>query len=267
MRLFDRTIVLETFKSTSPKPALDELGSLYEDIIKELTQDTTIKKGDLKTLKTKAQEIVNELTSIRKEYEDKNYKVVVNKIAKIKGRSKDSLMETEGELALENKLFKAIKKTSFFEHLNLFKIKSNDAIASLAENINEAIYNQGGALLIYGAPLEDGTRRLYATLAKQLTHQNRVKMDSSAGIPNRNVTISNDVYRISMIDGRLKVNGVAWSSPDNMKKALGMNGNNVGLHYNKTPMHQETLQYNSIQKMLSNLHGSIVHLPNVRWQG
>ena len=80
------------------------------------------------------------------------------------------------------------------------------------------------------------------------------------------MTLNNDVYRLSMVDGKLLPKGVAWSSPDNMRKALGLNGSNVGLHYNKTPMHQQTLEFNSIGKMLPALKDSIIHLPDVRWQ-
>lgn len=260
MKLFDRTLVLETFKEPSPKPAMDEMDGLCEDILSKIPKDV------LSEIQKKVEELVAQLKDIKQDYNDKNYRKVINKVNIIKDKIK-TLNSQKDNVTLEALLFKVLKKTSFLEHLNNFKNKSNDALTSLAETLNEAIYNQGGTLLLYGQPLEDGSRRLYVTTAKQLSHQDRVKKDSSAGIPNRNVSISNNVYRLSMENGRLKAKGVAWSSPDGMKKALGLNGSNVGLHYNKTPMHQETLKFNSIEKMLINLHDSIVHIPDVRWQG
>lgn len=130
-------------------------------------------------------------------------------------------------------------------------------------------FNQGGVLLIYGKPLEDGTRRLYITNIKQLSQHNRLKKDNTDAVPNRNATIGkpDEVYRIALEDGKLKAKGVSWTSNDSMKNVLGLSSNNVGLHYNKTPLHERTLYYNSIPKVLNELEGFITALSDVKWNG
>lgn len=225
---------------------------------------------DTPNIKAKAERILNLLRIIKKDYDNKDYKKVIDRVTYVKDRIKTmrtSGLEKGGEYSSENILFKILRRTPFMDYLDDFKNKSYDAMMSVAETLNEGIYTQGGIILLYGKPLEDGTRRLYVTWVKQLNQFNRFKKDNSNAIPNRNAVLGNQIYRLTLEDGKLKAKGVAWPSDDAMKKSLGISGNSVGLHYNKTPLHQDTLLFNDIGQAVSRLQGSIVHLPQVRWVG
>lgn len=137
----------------------------------------------------------------------------------------------------------------------------------LRKYLNEEIYLQGGVILIYGKPLNDNTRRLYVTTVKQLAQHNRFKKGNLNGKPNRNITIDSQIYRLSIVDDKLKANGVSFPNEFIKNNTLGIQGNNLGLNFNKTPIHQQTLQFNNISQMINKLHDSIVALPNVKWQG
>jgi hypothetical protein len=225
---------------------------------------------DKDNLKAKAEKILNLLKIVKHDYDNQDYKKVVDRVTLIKDKIKKMRtagLEKGGEFSMENILFKVLRRTPFMDYLDEFKNKAYDNLMSVAETLNEAIFNQGGALLIYGQPQEDGTRRLYATLSKQYAQHDRNKVGGDKGIANRNMTIGDQVYRLSLENGKLKAKGVMWGSDDNKRKALGLSGNNVGLHHNKTPLHQETLHFNNIQTMLNRLNASIVALPDVKWMG
>ena len=226
---------------------------------------------DRNLLKNKAEKILGRLRDIKKDYLNKDYKSVVDKVTKIKDalkKMRTAGLEKGGEFSLENLLFKVLRRTPFLDLLDSYKAKSYDAMMSVAETLNENnIHQQGGALLMYGRPLEDGTKRLYAMLTKQLSHHNRNKVGGGKGKENRNIIKTSPIYRISIENGKLKLNGVIWGNDEVRNQALGLNGDSVGLHYNKTPLHQEALRFNNLGEMIGSLKGSILALPNVKWMG
>lgn len=226
---------------------------------------------DSQNLKSKAERILNLLRIIKKDYDNQDYKKVVDRVTYIKDKIKamrTSGLEKGGEFSTENLLFKVLRRTPFMDYLDDFKNKAYDAMMSVAETLNEGnIYTQGGIILLYGKPLDDNTRRLYVTWVKQLNQFDRFKKNNTSGQPNRNAILGNQIYRVTLEDGKLKVKGVSWPSDDVMKQSLGIKGNSVGLNYNKTPLHQDTLLFNDIGQAVSRLQGSIVNLPQVRWVG
>lgn len=128
-------------------------------------------------------------------------------------------------------------------------------------------WTKGGVLLIKGKKLDDGSQRLYATTTKNILELNRLKKDNSEGKEASMAILGNNIYRLSIHDGKLKVNGVDWSSPDNQLKALGLSKRDVVLNNDKTPMHWETLKYNDIAKAIKSSYGQILNIPNIKWVG
>ena len=226
---------------------------------------------DIQQLKSKAEKILNLLRIVKTDYDNQDYEKVVDRVTYIKDKIKNMRtagLEKGGEFSTENLLFKVLRRTAFMDYLDSFKNKAYDAMMSVAETLTEAeIYNQGGVLFIYGKPLSDGSKRLYATNIKNLAHHNRLKKDNSDGQTNRNAIIGNQVSRIALENGKLISKGVAWSSDASRRDITGVSGNNVGLNYNKTPLHQESLMFNNITQALNQLQSSLMSLPDVRWNG
>lgn len=144
------------------------------------------------------------------------------------------------------------------------KLATYDPVSEeLTENNN--LWNQGGVILIKGLPLEDKTQRLYVTTISNRLALDRNKVDSTAGKPATMVVLRNQIYRLTIVDGRLKAQGVAWSSDANMLKALGLSNHSVALNNNKTPLHWDTLKYNNIAKALNQIGSQVLNLPGIRW--
>ena len=79
--------------------------------------------------------------------------------------------------------------------------------------------------------------------------------------------LGNQVYRLSIVDGRLKAQGVAWSSEQKQLQYLGLKNFSVGVNNNKTPLHWETLKFNNIAQAINTVGGQILNLPNIKWVG
>ena len=168
-------------------------------------------------------------------------------------------------LALDD-LVRFYKKFGFKEMLH--QGNNTQMILRLNETLTEDnLYNRGGVLLIKGAPLEDGTQRLYATTINNRLGLDRFKKDQSKGQAVTMAVLGNQVYRLSIVDGKLKAQGVAWSSEQKQLQYLGLNKFSVGVNNNKTPLHWETLKYNNIAQAINSIGGQILNIPNIRWVG
>lgn len=226
---------------------------------------------DKNAIKDKADKFIYQLRNIRQDYNDKSYKSVVDRVKKLKDKiyaMRKAGLEKGGEFSSENLVFKVLRRISFMDQLDSYKAKAYDHLMSVVEQLNENdIWKEGGVLLILGEKLEDNTQRLYATTITNLSELNRNKVDSSKGSPARMAVIANPVYRLSIVNGKLKAQGVTWGSPDVMVKKLGLVKKSVALNNNKTPLHWETLKHNNIAQALHAISGQIFNLPNIRWEG
>ena len=165
-----------------------------------------------------------------------------------------------------NDLVAFYKKFGFQEMLH--QGHNVQMILRLNETLTEDnLWDRGGVLLIKGAPLEDGTQRLYATTINNRLGLDRYKADASKGKPVTMAVLGNQVYRLSIVDGKLKAQGVAWSSEQKQLEYLGLNKFSVGINNNKTPLHWETLKFNNIAQAINTVGGQILNLPNIRWVG
>lgn len=175
-----------------------------------------------------------------------------------------SPMGTQG-LALTD-LVGFYKKFGFKEMLH--QGHNTQMILRLNETLTEDnLWNQGGVLLIKGAPLEDGSQRLYVTTINNRLGLDRYKKDDSKGQPVTMAVLGNQVYRVSLVDGKLKAQGVAWSSEQKQLQFLGLKKFSVGINNNKTPLHWETLKFNNIAQAINTIGGQLLNMPNIRWVG
>ena len=76
--------------------------------------------------------------------------------------------------------------------------------------------------------------------------------------------LGNQVFRVAMVDGVLKAQGVAWSSEGSMLKILGLTRRDVVLNNQKTPLHWETLQTDVIHKALLSNSQQILGIPGIK---
>lgn len=127
------------------------------------------------------------------------------------------------------------------------------------------LFKVGGVLLIKGARLEDGTQRLYVTAVKNIMGLERLKVDDTKGLPAKMAILGHDIYRLNIVDGKLKPQKVAWSSEGSMLKHLGLTRRDVTLNNNKTPLHWETLQSNNIGQVVSQMQGQILGLKGIKF--
>lgn len=126
------------------------------------------------------------------------------------------------------------------------------------------LYTKGGVLLIIGTPMANGQPSLYVTQVNSLMQLNRKKVDNSDGKPAMMAILGNQVFRVAMVDGILKAQGVAWSSEGSMLKILGLTRRDVVLNNQKTPIHWETLQTDVIHKALLNNSQQIQSIPRIK---
>jgi GNAT superfamily N-acetyltransferase len=165
-----------------------------------------------------------------------------------------------------NDLVAFYKKFGFEEMLH--QGHNTQMIRKLNETLTEDnLWDRGGVILIKGAPLEDGSQRLYATTINNRMGLDRFKNDNSKGKAVTMAVLGNQVYRVSIVDGKLKAQGVAWSSEQKQLQYLGLKNFSVGINNNKTPLHWETLKFNNIAQALNTVGGQILNLPNIKWVG
>jgi len=230
---------------------------------------------DKPAIKAKADSFIHKLRDIRQDYQDKQYQSVVDKVTRLKDKIKqmrNAGLEKGGEFSLENLVFKTLRRTPFLDILDSFKAKAYDSLMSVSEGgkieeLDEAdnLWNQGGVLLIKGAKLDDGTQRLYVTAINNRLGLDRKKVDDTAGKAATMAVLGNQIYRLSIVDGRLKAQGVAWNTEWSMLKALGIKGHSVAINNNKTPLHWETLKSNNIAQAINNNSQQILNLPGIKW--
>ncbi|MEI6879762.1 MAG: hypothetical protein WCK82_00270 [Bacteroidota bacterium] len=232
-------------------------------------------KLDKTAIKDKAQSFINQLKDIRDEYKDKQYQSVVDKVTRVKDKIKQMRkagLESGGEFSLENLAFKVLRRTPFMDILDSFKAKAYDNIMSVTEKmepLDEAMeYPKFGTLFIKGPALEDGTHRLYATSVNNVMVLDRKKTDDSSGQSARMAVFGNNqVFRVGLVDGRLKALGVAWNTTQSMLEKMGLTKTSVVLHYNKTPLHKDSLTITQIPQAINSLSSALQNIPNIRWVG
>ena len=237
---------------------------------------------DKKAIKDKADKIIYQLRDIRQDYQDHQYQSVVTKVKRLKDKIKqmrNAGLEKGGEFSLENLVFKVLRRTPFMDQLDSFKAKAYDKLMSVTEAMpidereelglteDDKLWNVGGVILIKGMKLEDGSQRLYVTTTRKILGLDRKKNDNSEGKAATMAVLGNQVYRLSIVDGRLKAQGVSWNSEASMLKQLGIARQSVGVNNNKTPIHWETLKFNNIAMAINANSTQILGLPNIRWVG
>ena len=136
--------------------------------------------------------------------------------------------------------------------------------------INESTNNiwiKGGILLIKGEKLEDGTQKLFATHIENLNQHDRIKVDAKFGQPAKMATLTGELYRLVIEDGKLKTYRVDWSNEKSLTKSLKFYGQayHVVLNNNKTPLHWETLQMRYMPDIVNKLGSEIMRTPNIKW--
>jgi hypothetical protein len=95
---------------------------------------------DKKAIKDGAEKYINYLKDIRQDYQDKQYKTVIDKVTKLKNKIKNMRkagLESGGEYSYENLVFKVLRRTPFMDILDSYKAKSYDNLMSVAENLTE----------------------------------------------------------------------------------------------------------------------------------
>lgn len=232
-------------------------------------------KLDKTAIKDKAQSFISQLKDIRDEYKDKQYQSVIDKVTRVKDKIKQMRkagLENGGEFSLENLAFKVLRRTPFMDILDSFKAKAYDNIMSVTEKmepLDEAMeYPKFGTLFIKGPALEDGTHRIYVTSVNKVMVLDRKKVDNTSGQSARMAVFGNNqVFRVGMVDGRLKALGVDWKTTQSMLEKMGLTKTSVVLHYNKTPLHEDSLTITQIPQAINSLSSALQNIPNIRWVG
>lgn len=232
-------------------------------------------KLDKVATKDKAQSFISQLKDIRDDYKDKQYQSVVDKVTRVKDKIKQMRkagLESGGEFSLENLVFKVLRRTPFMDILDSFKAKAYDNLMSVTEKmepLDEDIeYPKFGTLFIKGPALEDGTHRLYATTVNNVIVLGRKKIDDTSGEPVKMAVFGNNqVFRVGLIDGKLKNIKVGWKSNQSMLEKMGLTKPSIGLHYNKTPNHEDSLKITQVPQAINSLSSELQNIPNIRWVG
>lgn len=121
-------------------------------------------KVNKKVIKQKADRFIDNLKDIRKDYEEDKLKSVVDKVKKLKDKIKKyrtSGLEDGGEYAIENLVFKTLRRTPFMDILDSYKAKAYDKLMSVKETIKESL-----RLIIEGNDRYATKRDYYTTLFK-----------------------------------------------------------------------------------------------------
>jgi hypothetical protein len=232
-------------------------------------------KLDKVAIKDKAQSFISQLKDIRDDYKDKQYQSVIDKVTKVKAKIKQMRkagLESGGEFSLENLTFKVLRRTPFMDILDSFKAKAYDNLMSVMERtsmIDEVEnWDKFGTLFIKGPALEDGTHRLYATSVNNVLVLDRKKVDDSSGQSAKMAVFGNNqVFRVGVVDGKLKAMGVDWKSTQSMLEKMGLTKTSVVLHYNKTPHHEDSLKITQVPQAINSLSPALQNIPNIRWVG
>jgi predicted GNAT family acetyltransferase len=114
-------------------------------ILKPSKEDFKVNK---KVIKQKADRFIDKLKDIRKDYQDNELQSVIDKVKNLKDKIKNyrtSGLEDGGEFAIENLVFKTLRRTPFMDILDSYKAKAYDKLMSVKENttLNEEIIEEG----------------------------------------------------------------------------------------------------------------------------
>jgi len=231
-------------------------------------------KVDKNAIKDKAENFIEQLKDIRKDYDSEDYQDVTDKATTLKDKIKQlrkAGLEKGGEFSQENLVFKVLRRTSFMELLDSYKAKAYDSLMSVTEltSINENETDmKGGVLFILGAELPDGTQRLYATTIKNVLYLNRKKTNNEPAATNKMAVFgNNEVGRVGLADDKLKAFRVAWGDNRTKLKKLGVTKTSVSINENKTPFHWLSVKYNNIPQAVNALSGKLQGIPNIKWIG
>jgi hypothetical protein len=228
-------------------------------------------KLNKKTIKDKADKFITELKDIKKAYNKEEYQEVVDMATSLKAKIKTmrkSGLERGGELSDENIVFKVLRRTPFMEILDSYKAKAYDKLMSVMETLNEDDrWNKDGVVFIRGQALPDNEQRLFVTTTKNILNVNKKKKDNSDAKPAEMISFGNNpVYRVGLIDGRLKPLKVDWKSKESMLQRLGLTTTSLALNADtKTPLHWKSLKYNNVITAINNLSQELQALPNIKW--
>jgi predicted GNAT family acetyltransferase len=105
-------------------------------------------KVNKKVIKQKADRFIDKLKAIRKDYQDNELQSVIDKVKNLKDKIKNyrtSGLEDGGEYAIENLVFKTLRRTPFMDILDSYKAKAYDKLMSVKETspINEEVIEEG----------------------------------------------------------------------------------------------------------------------------
>jgi hypothetical protein len=129
-------------------------------ILKASKEDFKVNK---KVIKQKADRFIDNLKDIRKDYQENKLQSVVDKVKSLKDKIKNyrtSGLEKGGEYAIENLVFKTLRRTPFMDILDSYKAKAYDKLMSVKETIKESLR------LIEGNDRYSTKRDYYTTLFK-----------------------------------------------------------------------------------------------------
>jgi hypothetical protein len=121
-------------------------------------------KVNKKVIKQKADRFIDNLKDIKKDYEENKLQSVVDKVKILKDKIKKyrtSGLEDGGEYAIENLVFKTLRRTPFMDILDSYKAKAYDKLMSVKETIKESL-----RLIIEGNDRYATKRDYYTTLFK-----------------------------------------------------------------------------------------------------
>ena len=99
-------------------------------------------KVNKKVIKQKADRFIDNLKDIKKDYQENKLQSVVDKVQKLKDKIKNyrtSGLEKGGEYAIENLVFKTLRRTPFMDILDSYKAKAYDKLMSVKETIKESL--------------------------------------------------------------------------------------------------------------------------------
>lgn len=99
-------------------------------------------KINKKEIKQKAEFFIDKLNTIKKEYDDDNFKKCISDIDKLKEKLKNfrkSGLEKGGEYSIENIVYKTLRRSDFLEIIDTYKAKSYDKLMSIKESIKNKL--------------------------------------------------------------------------------------------------------------------------------
>jgi predicted nucleotidyltransferase len=99
-------------------------------------------KINKKEIKQKAEFFIDKLNTIKKEYDDDNFKKCISDIDKLKEKLKNfrkSGLEKGGEYSIENIVYKTLRRSNFLEIIDTYKAKSYDKLMSIKESIKNKL--------------------------------------------------------------------------------------------------------------------------------